>query len=389
MKILVYEHFTALGDAAPPPLRREGGAMLRALAADLSRAGHDVAVDAPSRGRAHRRRVPGSASDSADPGGNGGRGPANGTAGSVGSFRAAAKNVDAVWIIAPETGGRLERLTRAALDEGVAVLGSSPRAIRTAGSKWRTARALERAGVPVVPTLRVPAHAARLNGGTGWRFPLVLKPDDGVGCEGVELIRGEEELGRVRRTAALRSHRLIQPRLPGVAASVAVLVGPGVALPLAVASQRLRIGATFRYSGGEVPMDSPLAGRARALAVQACRAIPGLAGYVGVDLILTPEGPVVVEVNPRLTTSYLGLRAATRTNLAAAAIRALAGRRPRPVRFDARVRFDVGGRVMPAGPARSSSGATSARRRALGGSVPPAPRDPVGVRSAPRTSPGR
>jgi predicted ATP-grasp superfamily ATP-dependent carboligase len=79
--------------------------------------------------------------------------------------------------------------------------------------------------------------------------------------------------------------------------------------------------------------------------VRACRAIPGLAGYVGVDLILTPGGPLVVELNPRLTTSYLGLRAATRRNLAAAAIAALEGRRPAAVRFERTVRFDAGGRV--------------------------------------------
>lgn len=361
MRILAYEHFTALGDAAPPSLRREGGAMLRALAADLSRAGHDVAVaPGPSGGRTDRLRLAGPAD--------------GGTPGSVRSFRAAVRKVDAVWIVAPETGGRLEGLTRAALDEGATVLGSSPPAIRTAGSKWRTARVLERAGVPVVPTLRVPPDVARSNGGTDWRFPLVLKPDDGVGCEGVELIHGEEELGRVRRSAAGRSHRLIQPRLRGVAASVAVLVGPGVALPLAVASQRVRIGATFRYSGGEVPIESPLAGRARALAVQACRAIPGLAGYVGVDLILTREGPVVVEVNPRLTTSYLGLRAATRTNLAAAAMRALAGRLPRPIRFDGRVRFDVGGRVTLAHPAASSGRVTPAPAQDHRGGRKPTPR---------------
>ncbi|MCA1852170.1 MAG: ATP-grasp domain-containing protein, partial [Beggiatoa sp.] len=47
-------------------------------------------------------------------------------------------------------------------------------------------------------------------------------------------------------------------------------------------------------------------------------AISGLAGYVGVDLILTPSGPIVVEVNPRLTTAYVGLVEALEINIAAA-----------------------------------------------------------------------
>jgi predicted ATP-grasp superfamily ATP-dependent carboligase len=44
------------------------------------------------------------------------------------------------------------------------------------------------------------------------------------------------------------------------------------------------------------------------LADDVAKAIPGLWGYVGIDLILTSSGPVVLEVNPRLTTSYIGLR---------------------------------------------------------------------------------
>jgi len=43
-------------------------------------------------------------------------------------------------------------------------------------------------------------------------------------------------------------------------------------------------------------------------------AIPGLWGYVGVDLIEGPDGPVVLEINPRLTTSYAGLRDAVGVN---------------------------------------------------------------------------
>jgi predicted ATP-grasp superfamily ATP-dependent carboligase len=44
----------------------------------------------------------------------------------------------------------------------------------------------------------------------------------------------------------------------------------------------------------------------------------GLRGYVGVDFVLTKDGPVVIEVNPRLTTSYIGLREVVRFNPAQA-----------------------------------------------------------------------
>jgi len=43
----------------------------------------------------------------------------------------------------------------------------------------------------------------------------------------------------------------------------------------------------------------------------------GLSGIIGIDLILTKEGPVVVEVNPRVTTAYAGLHASLGINPAA------------------------------------------------------------------------
>ena len=45
------------------------------------------------------------------------------------------------------------------------------------------------------------------------------------------------------------------------------------------------------------------------MARRTCRGLPGLKGYVGVDVVLTDTDAFVIEVNPRLTTSYLGVRA--------------------------------------------------------------------------------
>ena len=55
----------------------------------------------------------------------------------------------------------------------------------------------------------------------------------------------------------------------------------------------------------------------REQAQRIAEALPGLWGYVGVDLVLSAAGPMVLEVNPRLTTSYAGLREAIGANPAA------------------------------------------------------------------------
>ena len=61
---------------------------------------------------------------------------------------------------------------------------------------------------------------------------------------------------------------------------------------------------------------------ARNLARRAVNAIPGAKGYLGVDMILgnDPAGSedVVIEVNPRLSMSYIGLSALCQGNIASA-----------------------------------------------------------------------
>jgi predicted ATP-grasp superfamily ATP-dependent carboligase len=43
-----------------------------------------------------------------------------------------------------------------------------------------------------------------------------------------------------------------------------------------------------------------------------------LRGYVGVDLLLTQNEALLIEINPRLTTSYIGVRQVIDLNLAQA-----------------------------------------------------------------------
>jgi predicted ATP-grasp superfamily ATP-dependent carboligase len=66
------------------------------------------------------------------------------------------------------------------------------------------------------------------------------------------------------------------------------------------------------YRGGTLPLSSAWQTRAERLAIAALAALPPAVGYVGFDVILgsADDGSedVVVEVNPRLTTSYVGLR---------------------------------------------------------------------------------
>ena len=223
------------------------------------------------------------------------------------------EDVDAVWPIAPETGGVLERLSRLVLEQGRQLIGSSPEAIGITASKYRCAEFLGQAGLPVVPTQALREGFPKSD--SGW----VVKPDNGAGCTETFCFDDARALRAFAAGASNHHGYVIQPYVAGTPASLCVLCRDGRAVLLSCNEQRIgrqadRLcfeGVVVNTLRRERPALEPLA---RAIA----GIIPGLAGYVGVDLILTPSGPIVVEVNPRLTTAYVGLAEALGVNVAAA-----------------------------------------------------------------------
>lgn len=273
------------------------------------------------------------------------------------AFRCLVEQVDAVWLIAPETDGVLERLTAVVEQTRRFVIGAGSAVIRRVSDKAWLARRLAVRGVPV------PSE-------TGDALPVVVKPRRGAGCGGVHLARTRAEV--VRAKARIREvtgdGALVQGYVAGVPASVSLVCDGRRAIPLAVNVQHVRPGRPFTYHGGETPLRHPLAGRAVERALAACDALPGLVGYVGVDIVLTADDAIVIEVNPRLTTAYVGLRHVLDVNVAAlvlaASAGALSGAAPTA---RGRVRFSIDGRVEPI-----EARATDEAREPAPPSAPPA-----------------
>lgn len=213
-------------------------------------------------------------------------------------WQRAAGSGDAVVPIAPETGGALERLTRLLLETGVPVIGSSPVAVALAGSKYRTARALTAAGISVVPTVRARSTSVCLAG--EW----VSKPDDGCDCAGVRRVSG-----RVSRRIA--EGHVLQPFMPGEPASLSLLCTADSARVLSCNQQLVEArGEHFRYRGSRVAAQAVQPVH-QWLASAVFNAIPGLYGFAGIDFLVEGERLTVLEVNPRPTTSVVGLQQAT------------------------------------------------------------------------------
>lgn len=264
------------------------------------------------------------------------------------ALAAALARCDAALVIAPEAGGTLARLSRQVLAAGAQLIGSGPAAIELAGDKWACYRQWQAAGVPTPLTRQVlaaDAPSAALELG----FPLVVKPVDGVGCVGVSLVRAPAELEPALQLAvqdAAQQRILLQRYVAGKDASVTLLVAEGRALPLSLNGQDVETGRPFTYHGGVVPLAHPLAQEALAAARAAAAALPGLRGYVGVDLVLDDAAAWAIEVNPRLTTAYIGLRQVADINLAEAIWQAcLEGRLPDAIHLRGRAVFNKDGRV--------------------------------------------
>ena len=264
----------------------------------------------------------------------------------------------ATLLIAPEPDDILFELCRRVETSGGTLLSSDSSSVQICADKLKVTAVLEDAGVRTVPARQLSwDYASPLEtSGHCLQFPLVIKPRDGAGSQDNHLVRDWREFERLRFFLGSRTF-IMQPYVTGRPVSVALLIPESGGQPTAfpVAEQLLSDDGRFFYRGGTIPargVDHPAI---QAAAVAACRCVPGLRGYVGVDLIVPgdePARPVVVEINPRLTTSYLGYRALSLDNLAE---RMLPGRMHNPIEWrTGEVQFDPAGNIeVP--PARPGS----------------------------------
>jgi predicted ATP-grasp superfamily ATP-dependent carboligase len=314
--ILIYEYFTGGGfppGPLPDSLASEALGMLWALLTDFGCLGMRTitALDPRFERRIpglNRKTLPASEVVSALPGDH------------QSVYLSLLKRCDAALITAPETNGILSELTSQAETAGKILLSSSASAVALAGDKEACSRIFRRAKLPN-PKTRVSTFAAATQVAGQMTFPLIVKPVDGVGSEGVYMARHSNDLSAVLQTvrrATSHERILLQSFVNGIPASVSLLIARGNALPLSLNHQLMDAVSPFQYRGSRVPFHHRAGGYALELACEAVGAIPGLSGYVGVDLILKNEGAQLIEINPRLTTSYIGLRQVSQINLAQA-----------------------------------------------------------------------
>lgn len=320
LRIIVYEHISGggyAGQSLPTDVLAEGFAMMKGLVADFAAAGHKVTVLVDER---ITRLNPSIAADFVVP---------VSYPEEIARFLSAIAPVnDAIYIIAPDTGQTLKTMIALAESTSLLSLNCKSSALSKISDKAELYENLENKGFPIPKTL-TGSFDSKLEEVLGmireeFTCPIILKPSDGVGCSGLSLVEYENQvwqaLEKIKRVSAGKRF-IIQEYLKGESVSVSLLSNGKKTLALSFNKQDIAVSGPIsesRYIGGCVPFDHPLKEDAVLLAEKVVECFPGIRGYVGVDLLLTEEGVFVLDVNPRLTTSYVGLRKVASFNVAQA-----------------------------------------------------------------------
>ncbi|MDR3543843.1 MAG: ATP-grasp domain-containing protein [Desulfosporosinus sp.] len=245
-------------------------------------------------------------------------------------FERVVADCDAVLVIAPETGGLLAKLIGIAEDKGKIVFGPTAKAAALVSDKGETTKLLAAHGLPV-------PRSELLSWPLPWQWqdkitdhfswPLVLKPVTGAGGQGVKVINNLDELERavkqfeeaVEINACPRPEfRAIQVQeyILGDNVSVSCFVSAGQAMPISLNLQHIAQGKELCFQGITIPYQYPQSVKVLDLAKRACESVEGLGGFVGVDLVLGAQGPVLIEINSRISVAYVALREVAAGNLA-------------------------------------------------------------------------
>ena len=236
----------------------------------------------------------------------------------------AAAGADWTVVVAPETDGILTDRVALARAAGGRVAAADGPFITLAADKQATVLALAAAGVAVPAGVLLPA-GARLP--DAFRRPAVAKALDRCGGDGLVVLPRGADLP----PAPLP--RRVEAFVAGTPIGVSCLCGPTETIVLPPVRQRFSTGIHPGYLGGDLRLESLPRNRAMALARRAIRGLESPSrrarGWVGVDMILGDrEDGVddrVLEINPRMTTSFVGLSALGTASLLRAMLAVAAG----------------------------------------------------------------
>jgi len=318
MKILVFEYITGGGfnkQELPDSLVREGRLMLQALLDNLAVINDieaivmlDWRIDGLVNTQGAASAIIGAEHDTTT------------------EFSRLAEQCDATWPIAPEFDNILQILCQTIQSLDKKLLTSPANVVAITGNKFSTYQHLRQHRIATVSTriLTNGADIVDLNyaNQNANLHEWIIKPVDGAGCNDSHIITGTQNLELI----SLRSDNyIVQPHLDGRKTSLSCLFKEGQGWLLCTNFQQFNVINSQYQLSSIIVNDQPVTTAYQDLVDRIARALPQLWGYVGIDLIETTEQTLVLEINPRLTTSFVGIYAATGINVCRCVLQLLSG----------------------------------------------------------------
>lgn len=256
-------------------------------------------------------------------------------------FKKALLENDYVFIIAPESRNILFDLTKYAEDFKKKLLSVGSYFIEMGSSKFKTYKYFDFKRIKTPKTTLIAADSEGIDERilkseySNFEGLVIIKPEDGVGAELIYLIGNDEDLQKFieimnnDKEPFVDRPYVIQEYIPGEHFSVSLIgkkIGPDKDLykpvPISVNAQLLKISGISeptQYYGGFTPIDDFKTITKIDSLVSALSYI-NIEGYFGVDFVRYPTNLGVnrhyyIEINPRLTTSYLGIRNSLKQNV--------------------------------------------------------------------------
>jgi predicted ATP-grasp superfamily ATP-dependent carboligase len=240
------------------------------------------------------------------------------------------------FIIAPEFVNTLFNLTKIALDNDAIVLSVGLKGIILGSSKLKTYNFLKEKNICTPMSFLVPYKQGRFDiefiSGKLNEFdaPIIIKPEDGVGAESIYYFETENQIVKFFNQSPDpldHSRRyILQEFIEGTDLSVSLIGNnnPNTSsksspIMVGINHQNIVIKNSHhesKYLGGYTPVENW-----EEIAISLKKVFEKLNllyfnGYFGIDFIQKQDGSLsFIEINPRLTTSYIGIRNVVKQNL--------------------------------------------------------------------------
>ncbi|MFX1568436.1 MAG: ATP-grasp domain-containing protein [Promethearchaeota archaeon] len=238
-------------------------------------------------------------------------------------FKNLVKICNYVFIIAPESSKILYNLTKIVRNHKKMVLSTNLNGIKLGSSKIKAYNFFRKRKISTPTTYKIPYKQKVLDlefilkKFREIKNPIVIKPEDGVGAELIKYFEDESQIlsffKNIEYEFDKNRNYILQEFVEGKDMSISLIGGYYSKLDpliLSINVQDVNIkNRKSEYFGGNTPSENYYEIINNLSLIIEQIKLHKIEGYFGIDFILKNDNSVsFLEINPRLTTSYMGLR---------------------------------------------------------------------------------